>query len=235
MDIWKEVIGSEGKYKVSNTGRVWSNVYNREIGIKPDKSGYHNIGILYNGKHTNIGVHRLVGFHFLDNYNDGDEINHIDGNKSNNMVDNLEWNTHKQNMEHVSDNLLHPKAKYICILDKHDRVINVFNSMNVVNSKYDINIKCIINCCNGISNDTGGLKIRFYDKKNNSYIKTKFDDPNYKYSSSKKQKIICNETGESFNSQMIASRILNIRQSDISNYLRHKRKKSVKGYTFSYL
>ena len=101
IEIWKDVKGYEGKYQVSNLGRVkslkrWSGTkfYYRKYILNNyinKNNGYVYVCLTKNNKSKNARLHKLVAEHFLDNPNNYTQINHIDGNKSNNCVDNLEW------------------------------------------------------------------------------------------------------------------------------------------------
>ena len=101
---WKEIKGYEGKYKISNYGEVVSlprykqnHSKLQEVPmkqIKPyinKKNGYVYVFLCNGGKYKNVRLHRIVAETFLDNPNNYNQINHIDGNKQNNKVDNLEW------------------------------------------------------------------------------------------------------------------------------------------------
>lgn len=91
-------------YKIGTYGTVVNQ--NNKI-MKPWlKSGYNKITLTINNKQYNRFIHRLVAIAFIDNNTNLPFINHIDGNKNNNSVDNLEWCTHKENMYHAA-NVLH--------------------------------------------------------------------------------------------------------------------------------
>lgn len=93
---WKEING----YKISNYGRVINNK-GYELKNTPDKSGYVVCKInLGNG--IIRGMHRIVATAFIPNPENLPEVNHIDGDKSNNRVDNLEWVSRKENQYHAS-------------------------------------------------------------------------------------------------------------------------------------
>ena len=99
-EIWKDVKGYEGLYKISNYGDVWSE---RKQGLlKKGKCGreYYRVVLTKNKEKKYFDVHRLVATHFVDNPFEKPCVNHIDENKTNNHVSNLEWCTHKENSNH---------------------------------------------------------------------------------------------------------------------------------------
>lgn len=106
QEIWKDIKGYEGLYQISNLGRVKSLPRNGTIKTKRiikyelDKYGYPQV-ILNNKKHKCFRVHRLVAEAFILNPQNKSTVNHIDGNKTNNKVSNLEWNTVKENNDHA--------------------------------------------------------------------------------------------------------------------------------------
>lgn len=125
-EIWKDVPNYEGLYKVSNLGNVKAlerrKNCNRGYGIikehimKPTmhNSDYYRVP-LTNKNHIRkyYLVHRLVAMAFLPNENNFEEVNHIDGNKLNNNVNNLEWCTKSYNMRHAYDMGLNITKKQI--------------------------------------------------------------------------------------------------------------------------
>lgn len=112
MEIWKPIVDYEGLYEISNYGRVRTverKVGNRTLTArirKPDiMKGYHCIGLIKD-KHTKVyRIHRLVMAHFgLEQPSVDHQINHIDGDKSNNQISNLEWVTPWENTHHAIEN-----------------------------------------------------------------------------------------------------------------------------------
>jgi hypothetical protein len=111
-EIWKDIVGFEGLYMISNFGRVKSlaRFINSRFGKrllnekilknKPDKNGYHKVGMYKNNKHYNAIVHRLVATAFIPNPLGLPEVNHLKS-KDNNNVDSLEWCSSKDNTAHA--------------------------------------------------------------------------------------------------------------------------------------
>ena len=112
-EIWRDVKGYENEYSVSNSGKIKSKVriYNyNNLSVQRDKqilnpsfdiNGYFVVGLCKNGFMRTIKVHRIVAIGFLQNPNNLPEVNHIDGDKSNNKVENLEWSTSRDNKLHA--------------------------------------------------------------------------------------------------------------------------------------
>lgn len=109
MEIWKNVVGYENMYQVSNLGNVkslkrkkWNGFDYQEVVEKflsqKLHQGYKYVNLCGFGKQKLIGVHRLVAIAFLDNPDSKRYVHHKDNNPSNNHVDNLEWCTQKENI-----------------------------------------------------------------------------------------------------------------------------------------
>lgn len=109
-EIWKN-IKDYPNYQISNLGRVkalkfYSNIhkkyYDRELILKEkiNRFGYKFVGLSNKSGRKNKAVHRLVAEAFIPNQNDMPEVNHIDGNKQNNCVNNLEWCSRRENVLH---------------------------------------------------------------------------------------------------------------------------------------
>jgi len=109
-EIFRDIKGYEGLYQISNLGRIWSvprkrKCDNQSIGnkfLKPrqdKKTGYLKVALYKNGKAKVFYVHRLVALHFIPNPSNLPQINHKDGDKTNNSINNLEWVTASQNIK----------------------------------------------------------------------------------------------------------------------------------------
>lgn len=129
----KDVVGFEGLYYVDENGNVYSydKVVQHNYGgkaikkgkqLKPEKTncGYLRVLLINkDNKRCHVSIHRAVAEAFISNPNNLPQVNHIDGNKLNNNVNNLEWVTSSQNINHAFKNgLNHGKTKGIkCMVD----------------------------------------------------------------------------------------------------------------------
>lgn len=114
MEIWKDIQGFEGVYQVSNKGNVRSlervvmrrnqkpmRIKERILKTCSNSHGYET-AVFQNGPRTKpIAMHRLVAIAFLPLVDGKEYVNHIDGNKQNNHISNLEWVTRSENMKHA--------------------------------------------------------------------------------------------------------------------------------------
>ena len=111
MENWKEYVGYEGYYVVSDLGNVysvdrwrnnrWGGYLQRGHPMTPqkDKQGYLNIGLSKNNKSKTYKIHRMVAEMFISNPENKQEVNHIEGNKEDNRASMLEWMTPKENTQ----------------------------------------------------------------------------------------------------------------------------------------
>lgn len=103
LEVWKGIIGYEGRYEISNFGNVRSLCKSMITKLKPHKNGcgYSEVNLFKNRKQKRFRIHRLVGLAFVANPDNKPWINHIDCNRENPRADNLEWVTPKENVEHA--------------------------------------------------------------------------------------------------------------------------------------
>ena len=191
MEIWKDIKKWEGYYQVSNFGNVKSldrivihkNRLHKQRKkgkiLKPsiNHKGYLTVDLRKQGLRKQFFVHRLVGMMFIDNLNNKPQINHKDGNKLNNNVNNLEWVTNKENIKHAFDVGLrkppmkgkfgknHNRSKSIIQKDKNDNFIKEFESISEAHNKTKINLGNIHSACCGRYKSAGGYKWEYKEKK----------------------------------------------------------------------
>lgn len=136
MEVWREIPNTGGFYYVSNMGRVKSSArprvmsngtvkHYKEFILKPinHTHGYLSVNLyLDDGKQCKRLIHMLVAEAFIPKYTDGLEVNHKDGNKKNNFVENLEWCTHKENVHHCFNTGLRSDVKKVAAI-KNGKVV----------------------------------------------------------------------------------------------------------------
>ena len=181
-EIWKSIENYEGYYEVSNLGNVRSidrivptlnsKYYKfKSILLKPSKSGsgYLAISLVKNSKAHTITIHILVAKAFIINSENKPTVNHIDGNKYNNNVLNLEWATKSEQSIHALKNglskipmpwvgkygLNHPMSKQIIQLDLKNNLIAEYES--IIDAKRKTNITTIDDVLAGRQKTGGGF------------------------------------------------------------------------------
>lgn len=115
-EIWIDIIGYEGKYQVSNTGKIRSLNYNntgeiRELKQKKNKYGYMEVKLSKNNKTRDFMVGRLVAMHFLPNTNYKDEVMHISKDATDNSIKNLKWAYHSETKHNMYNKGSRKKGK----------------------------------------------------------------------------------------------------------------------------
>ena len=103
-EIWKDIEGYKGIYQVSNLGRVKRVTTGRILKGCKNSKGYLLVNLCENSIVSSKKIHRLVAQAFIPNTDNKSQVNHIDENKTNNMVSNLEWMTAKENLNHGTRN-----------------------------------------------------------------------------------------------------------------------------------
>lgn len=161
-EVWKDVLGYEGLYQVSNKGNVYSverrDVMGRKWGghtLKPasDKDGYLTVNLCKNGIIKNKKIHRLVSEAFIPNPNNFTQVNHRDEDKTNNNVGNMEWcdirynNNYGTRIERLSK-----KVRAVNI--KTGEVLAFSSTAEVRNKGYDQGN--VSRACRGVYNRGGG-------------------------------------------------------------------------------
>lgn len=111
-ETWKPITidGEDTVYIISNTGKVMNVATSKLLKWRPAGAHYWHVDLYHGDKIYPSYIHRLVAEAFIPNPNNYKEVNHIDGDKNNNNVENLEWTDRSGNMSHAMRNGLHPVA-----------------------------------------------------------------------------------------------------------------------------
>lgn len=169
--LWKEEKMSEveafvkiegfEKYEVSNLGKVRNIKSGRTL--KPRlHNGYLRYCLYENNKRKDLLLHRIIATAFIDNPEGKPCVNHIDENKTNNDLSNLEWCSVRENNIHGTriKRAAEKRFKKVIQLDLNDNVLSVFESMVQAERETGVSRNSISSCCNGKRKSAGGFKWR---------------------------------------------------------------------------
>lgn len=159
MRKWKTIKEFEGIYRVSNDGLVQSKRNKngkivtatwRNLSIN-DRGNYLFVVLYKDKKRYQLSVHRLVAETFIPNPENKSQVNHKNGNKHDNRVENLEWATQSENMQHCI-HVLHPdlnakKRRPVIQKDGQGKVVKIWGSIASASRALNIGRANIINCC----------------------------------------------------------------------------------------
>ena len=146
QEVWKPIQGFEDRYAVSSKGRVMNLKTGRVLKNRIEPHGYAYVDLCNgNGSPKRITVHRLVATTFINNPNNLPQVNHIDEDKRNNDVTNLEWCTASQNNRHSN----HQRSCKINQYTLDGELINTWESSHEIERELGFNQSHIISCCKG--------------------------------------------------------------------------------------
>jgi hypothetical protein len=183
-EIWKDIPGYEGLYQVSSLGRVKSlgrNVMKwNHYSFQPEKIlractdnyGYLIVGLYKEKKLKSFKVHRLVAQAFIENPKNKDTVNHINGNKQDNSIENLEWATNAENKKHAFATGLtggehfrnNKRSVKVIQYDKGINLIEVYPSAREAERQTGICNTSIIQCCKSKIKTAGGYIWKYAEK-----------------------------------------------------------------------
>lgn len=184
MEIWKDIVGYKGLYKISNHGKVKSlkrlvayscggeRIFKERIRkIQTVSKGYKAVILHKNNKPKQHLIHRLIAIHFIDNPESKPHINHINLNPSDNRIENLEWCTPSENMihsfkynkrknaGHFANKIgkLHPRSKPVIKYSKDNIPICEYEGLMDAQRKTGILFTSILNNISGRTKSSGGF------------------------------------------------------------------------------
>lgn len=171
-EIWKDVVGYEGLYVVSTLGNVLGTKRNIILKQSTNRKGYRQVVLSKHGEQKTMSVHRLVAEAFILNVNNKPQVNHIDGDKRNNRVTNLEWATNSENQLHAWSNGLqkdvsgsnNPKARKVNQYDVHGNYIKTWDCIKDICEELKRNRCSIHRCLNGERKTSAGYIWKYASK-----------------------------------------------------------------------
>lgn len=251
-EIWKDIAGYADLYQVSNFGSVRSlprvvkgsdgrlrHIQGRRLSCSKDNRGYLSVALYQDGNYRNCLIHRLVATAFLECTDTSLQVNHIDGNKQNNCVSNLEWVTSSANVAHArctrlsstsADQLHRMAAASAKVRSVPVRCVEdgrTFPSERSAAAHYQISVYAVNDSVKDGKPHCGYTFQRIHTPRR--LVDITFPDP---IQAAKKQAcpVRCVETNEIYASRGQAARALNIPESSIYDSLRDGRAHN--GYTF---
>ena len=173
-EVWKDIVGYEGLYKVSNKGNVYSvermdsrgnKCGGRTLRPTYNTDGYLQVGLHKNGKQKTKTIHRLVLEAFVPNLNNCPEVNHRDENKTNNYVENLEWCTREYNMNYGTARQRWAATKSIPIKGVHKETgEQIYLKSMAEGTLYGFTPRRISDVCSGKQNTHRGYLFQKIEK-----------------------------------------------------------------------
>lgn len=176
-ETWKPVVGYEGLYEISSMGRVKSlkrtiiakngtrmEVEEKLLAQSTITGGYLSVCLSDHGECRSYPVHRLVAMAFIPNPKNLSDVNHKDEDKTNNSVENLEWMTHKENLNYgtYKERMALAVSKPVCQIDKKTGVIiAIYPGQKFAEEATGICSGTISNVCRGIGRSAGGYYWKF--------------------------------------------------------------------------
>ena len=157
QETFKDIVGYEGLYQISNYGNVYSFYSNKILKPAKDTKGYYFVNLVKDRKNKTKRIHRLIAIHFISNPNNKREVNHVDGNRGNNDLKNLEWVTPSENSLHALY-ILCKKIKPVIQMDLKGNVIKIYQSATIASKETNTDRGGIICVSQGKQNSSGGFK-----------------------------------------------------------------------------
>lgn len=165
-EIWKDISGYEGYYQISNFGNVKNTKTQKILLGDTNNIGYRRV-TLYSPVRKRFFIHRLVALHFCEGASEDLVVNHIDGDKTNNKAENLEWVTRSQNDLHAYQMNLrkaHPCTfkHRILAYDKNTLELKkIYENTKECEEDLQVARANIYNCCNGKQKSCRGYMLRY--------------------------------------------------------------------------
>ena len=164
--MWKKFIyeGQETEYSVSTEGEVRKDITNYILS-QSSQQDYKFVGLIINGKQKRMRVHRMVALTFIDNPDNKPYVNHINGNRSDNNVENLEWVTPSENTQHAVNTGLFKsgRARAVVQYNLNGEQMATFESASEAARQTGGSQSKITMCCRRQRDSANDYQWRYYD------------------------------------------------------------------------
>ena len=160
MNNWYPIKGWEGLYEINKNGEVRNAKNKNTIVGDINNCGYYRVSLYNQGQSKRYFRHRLVAEQFLDKPEGKDFVNHIDGDKSNNSLENLEWVSQSENEKHAFENGLKQKTNKPFIIEFVNGDIKEYENQYVCAKEIGCSQSSVKNWLNGQRNPRPGYGIK---------------------------------------------------------------------------
>lgn len=217
-------------YFITEDGKCYNSITGKYLKGQIGKNGYLSYNLtLPDGNKKRCYAHRLVAIAFIKNDNIKKEVNHKDGNKLNNYVDNLEWVTSKENQQHALEKELR-KFNHVFCFDKNKRLVAEYKNIKEASKAVGISLSIITQ---ELQKDVKTLSGGFYWSKERKLSKVK----NYKNTGKSKEVYQYDLNGKfimSYPSTGLAAKAIGVKQSSHIGECCRGKIKSYKGFIWRY-
>lgn len=166
---WR-IVQEYDHYEVNELGQIRHRDRRKILSPRSNPGGYQYVNFKINGKGHNFAVHRIVANAFVPNPNQYPEVNHINGDKTDNRAINLEWVTSSENKIHSHQSgTRQSNGKQVEQLTLSGELLNTFISVSEAARYIGCTVGAISNCCNGRTKTSQGYKWRFVEGSTTKY------------------------------------------------------------------
>lgn len=169
---WKDIPGYEGLYRISKSGEALNAKTGCILHGNVNSHGYRVISLTKHGKKKDVKLHRLLALAFIENPNDFDCINHKDGDKLNNSLENLEWCSKGYNNFHARTVLnVSTDAKPVIQSTMDGKFVACWANIATAAKTIGVSAPCITDCCDGRARQAAGYVWSFAGEDSNDFVK----------------------------------------------------------------